>query len=355
MDSVKLRSMKRSGIFKLLLAIGIIVTRGIANATPIPQDFNKDFVQFIFNGPSATNLAPMGSGFLVGVKHIRLFMGNVLGIPINPAWATRYFEYYVTAKHVLQDTNGNVIPEFYLRWSVRTGGVQFVKIDLNDANRWRILTNSDPAVDLAVIAFAPEPNPTANWGHSPRPFDVGLPGPYRSAMLDGELIKSKAEFGGSAIREGNEMFFIGLFTPFYGSHENIPICRFGRLAMLSPERIPFENGKSPQFLYLMETEVFGGNSGSPAFFYSHDALRVGTLKIGSPSMQLAGIVKGYFGNWSPGMMIDAKITPLSQQNVGVAAIIPAYQLHEIIFSEQEKKIRSDYMKRLVSNARRHKK
>ncbi len=39
------------------------------------------------------------------------------------------------------------------------------------------------------------------------------------------------------ITEGDDMFFVGLFTPFYGSKENLPICRFGHLAMLPDEAI----------------------------------------------------------------------------------------------------------------------
>lgn len=52
-----------------------------------------------------------------------------------------------------------------------------------------------------------------------------------------------------------------------GEHRNNPIVRFGRVALLPEDKIPWqENGKSAESveLYLLETQSYGGNSGSPA-------------------------------------------------------------------------------------------
>ena len=63
------------------------------------------------------------------------------------------------------------------------------------------------------------------------------------------------------------MFFMGLFTPFVGAKANVPAIRFGRLSVLTDEKITAVMEDGPQYYYLMEAQVFGGNSGSPALFY----------------------------------------------------------------------------------------
>jgi hypothetical protein len=165
-----------------------------------------------------------------------------------------------------------------------------------------------------------------------------------------KLIADKSLVKKRRIREGDEMFFVGLFTPFFGDHENIPICRFGRLAMLTDEKIPW-GSEGAQNLYLMETGAFGGNSGSPVFFYFRNN-RAPRFLATSPTahhgpLLLAGVVKGYFRDWSQVMQTNSAVIEMSAQNMGVAAVVPAYYLHEILFSPEEKKFRSESFKALV--------
>ena len=84
----------------------------------------------------------------------------------------------------------------------------------------------------------------------------------------------------------------------------------------------------------METQVFGGNSGAPCFFYFDERRNPNDTKI-----FLAGVVKGYFRDWSEVQFVDAKQTPISSSNVGIAAVTPAYYILDILQCEELQKWR----------------
>ncbi len=77
------------------------------------------------------------------------------------------------------------------------------------------------------------------------------------------------------ISEGDEVFFSGLFTSHPGQKKNQPIVRFGRVALMSDEKIEWrEKDKAAKFLdlYLVECQSFGGNKNwllklSPKFLF----------------------------------------------------------------------------------------
>ncbi len=63
------------------------------------------------------------------------------------------------------------------------------------------------------------------------------------------------------IREGTEVFFTGLFVPYSGYERMYPIVRFGRVSLVTEEKIKWKDQLMD--LYLIESGSFGGNSGSP--------------------------------------------------------------------------------------------
>jgi hypothetical protein len=79
-------------------------------------------------------------------------------------------------------------------------------------------------------------------------------------------------------------FFAGLFVSYYGEHRNNPIIRFGRVAMLPEDRIPWRTDPSKPVenvrLYLLETQSYGGNSGAPVFFFLGADRNPGGLVLG---------------------------------------------------------------------------
>lgn len=96
-------------------------------------------------------------------------------------------------------------------------------------------------------------------------------------------------------------------------------------------------------VYLMETEVWPGNSGSPVFFWFGKSRGPPIVSLAaSPSARrspilLAGVVQGYYPD------------RFTSQNSGVAAVVPAYKLHDMLFSSQEIKFRSDAFKAEVKS------
>ena len=326
------------------LAVVTVLAVDLGQGAPIPKDFDKNVVQFIFT-MSGTNPVPIGTCFFVDLAVTHRHTG-FRGL-IN--WHTRlhHMRYIVTAKHVLFDDNGKVRTNLYLRVADRKGNAELSLIDSWLTNKFRVLTHPDKSVDLAVISvgWAALTN-SANVTDKDR-----LAEGWKVACLDAGVIADRKSVRKRHVREGDDMFFVGLFTPFYGSHENIPICRFGRLAMMTEEKVPWGK-EGDQNLYLMETGAFGGNSGSPAFFSFVKSRSPPLISFVDPSsgkplsksILLAGVVKGYFRDWSEVMMMNATPKPFSSENVGVAAIVPAYQLQEILFSPEEIKFRSDVWK-----------
>jgi hypothetical protein len=71
---------------------------------------------------------------------------------------------------------------------------------------------------------------------------------FRIQALPADLIATRDSIKNLKIREGDEMFFMGLFTPFYRSSANVPVVRFGRLSMLTDEKISVVSGRKRVFL-----------------------------------------------------------------------------------------------------------
>jgi len=182
-----------------------------------------------------------------------------------------------------------------------------------------VFFHSDPSVDIAVIPFLPDQNI----------FDF--------RFLPDEFITTQMDYDSLNIREGSDVFFTGLFTPYPGSEMNYPIVRFGRVALVTNEKIEWQ-GKQMS-LYLIEAGSYGGNSGAPVFFYLGSDRESGAVVIGPPVLKLAGIMQGTFRDVQEIKVIETKKVPISLSNMGIAAIVPAYKLHELLFSEELKRQR----------------
>jgi hypothetical protein len=181
---------------------------------------------------------PYGTGFFVGVK-------NDTGTVI--------YGYLVTAKHVLKDGHGNDFSRVYLRLSKLAGDAEFIPLDLAQSGQRTVFTHPDPSVDIAVVPALP-------------PADI-----FDSKAIPDDMLSTKATFDEFNIAEGSDVFFVGLFTTYYGEHKNNPIVRFGHVAMFPDDPIAWIDyeGQPEQHaqLYLVETLSYGGNSGSPVFFH----------------------------------------------------------------------------------------
>ena len=276
-------------------------------AAPIPHDVKK-VVTFILIDDGKGGLIPNGTGFFVGVQD-----------PANPK---RHFVYLATARHVISPKPfGPLYPQVYVRLTKKTGGTEIVKIPLISTGPNRsVFVHADSSVDLAVIPGLP----------SEEVFDF--------RFLPDELITTKPKFVELGISEGSEVFFAGLFTQFLGEQANYPVVRFGRVALLTPEKIPW--GDKKMELYLLESSSFGGNSGSPVFFYLGSDRSPGNLIVGPPQIFLAGVMMGAYQDQQPIGVIETAAIPVSRSNLGISAVVPAYRLHELLFSKEMQESRT---------------
>jgi hypothetical protein len=271
---------------------------------------------------ASANPIPWGTGFFVGIK-----IGD----------GSHASGYLVTARHVLKDQEGHDLKRVYVRMNSKEGDPQFAQLDLFDSGVSRVYTHNDPTVDLAVVPVFPDE----------RTIDF--------KMLPEEALTTKESFNDLKIAEGSDIFFIGLFTSFYGQHRNFPITRFGRVAMISGEKIPWRDRPTEPAqnadLYLLETQSYGGNSGSPVFL-GPDRLP-GQLILGPSEIRLAGVMRGTFLNASPIQFLQSPTaaTPFSTQNIGIAAVTPSYLLHEILYSEPLMKLRAEITGSLKSTTK----
>jgi len=275
-------------------------------AAPIPSEV-KSAVAFIFVEKDAKPI-PNGTAFFLGVK--------------NTSKPDVSAGYLITAKHVIcKPKSTDFLDKVFVRLNKKDGDSEFAGVPIVPQGPKRtVFTHSDPLVDIAVIPCLPDVSE----------FDV--------KFLPDDMITTKEDYEKLNIREGSEVFFTGLFLPFPGAERNYPVVRFGRVALVTDEKITWKKGKDMD-LYLIEADSYGGNSGAPVFFYLGSDREPGKIVVGKPILKLAGIMKGSFGERRPLEVVETNRIPVAVNNVGIAAVVPAYKLHEILFSDEVKKHR----------------
>jgi hypothetical protein len=295
--------------FAVVLGIVLTLPSAVASAAPIPSDLKKCVVFLYVNAEDvnakARGVAPYGTGFMVGVK--------------SSTDANKMYAYMVTAKHVLETGTengdaGTPLKRIYVRLNRRDGQISKpLELDL----RWNgqdrnVFVDDDPTVDIAVVPIAPS---EAIFDYKVLPF---------------EMVTSKKDISDLQIGEGTDIFFAGLFSPYQGERRIFPIVRFGKVALLTDEEVPWGKGQKTD-LYLVDTGSFGGNSGSPVFFFLGADRTPGALTLGF-DIRLAGVMKGSFLDHYPVALVQQSIRAYSAENMGIAAVVPAYRLREILLS-----------------------
>jgi hypothetical protein len=236
-----------------------------------------------------------------------------------------YFAVYiVTAKHVLQSTDDYFCPEIYVRLNRKGQASCFIQIKLSEL---KVHIHKDEDVDLAIFLFYPSQNV----------FD------YLYILT---FYLPTRERLNEMMNEGDEVFYAGLFANYYGTENNYPILRFGRVSLLTNEKIEINQYNEPQklaHLYLFEIQSYSGNSGSPVFF---QLARIGKNKIyyGNPEIHLVGVMKGHYNDVRMRKVVNLKDELLQQLNNGIAMVTPSYFLREILFSENVTKERMEAAK-----------
>ena len=297
---VTIKGMRMSRILLRIIVsvLFLFVSGGKGMAFPIPSEI-KSIATYIFIN-NGGKLIPNGTGFFVGLK--------------NPSKQNNFSLYLVTAKHVLCTPGATqVLDKIYIRLNKKGGGSEIGGIPLSaQGAKKTVFFHTDTSVDLAVIPVLPDE----------KKFDF--------KFISDEYIMPKEEFTNRILYEGAEVFFPSLFFPYTGVGELYPCVRFGRVALLTDKKIEWQ-GKSAD-IYLAETGSCGGNIGAPVFFYP--------VSGGQPILKLAGIMERSFGNEPLEIkIIEQRKASIPFSNVGISAVIPAYKLYEVLFSEELKQQR----------------
>lgn len=292
---------------KIIIAL-VVSWHALTFSQAVPNEVKKT-VAFIYAKNSENKLAPLGTGFFIGV-------------PVNNSNPNgESFTYFITAKHVLRDSTEKFFNEVYVRLNKKDSSSEILRLPIVTEGKMKnIFTHEDQTVDIAVIPASPNNQI------------------YDYLFLPSSFLTKREDFKKLKISEGTDVFFSGMFTPYLGIEKNYPIFRFGRVALVSDEKIPWDKDTYTN-LYLIESSTFGGNSGSPVFFYFGTDRGDGGIVIGQPQIKLAGIMKGYFGENSPVKIVETKKVPVYNTNLGIAAVVPSYFIEEIINSDELKKLR----------------
>jgi hypothetical protein len=229
----------------------------------------KRSIAFVCKGTNA-----VGTGFWVGVPS-----------PVKDKFPIYFF---VTAKHVLWEDEKVQLDGFFVRYD-GPGGPKYGKL-----SGFQVITHPDPMVDIVAIRAAPSD--------------------AKSVVIPLNLITTREEFTRLSIEEGDDVFFVGLFTSMPERKKNLPVFRFGHVAMVQDE--------IPQS-FIVEVQSYPGNSGAPVFF-DHGVVRRGLLQGKTEGVRLAGVMRGYYFRTQKNDIIEAKSQAITTNNIGLASVTPSF-------------------------------
>jgi hypothetical protein len=238
----------------------------------IPDGFLQTAIYLYRSESDATNGSDLGgSGFLAG-----------------------FVEANNTVRSHYATTNAHVVSDGFrfIRINTIDGAHDIVETSEGD---WTLHPEGD---DVAVCAFSPK---------SHRDYKYAL-----SRMFITEELISEYNVG-----PGDEVFMVGRCVGHGGSAKNLPVARFGNIAMLPSEKIRNALGKErPHF--LVEVRSVSGFSGSPVFVYD------------APG----SVMKGARHSILPDMLLGIDCGHLAEHeehiSAGMAAVVPAWRLLELI-------------------------
>lgn len=225
-------------------------------------------------------LYPVGTGFFVGVEI------HGLEVDVNEIHNNYFAVYLVTAKHVLQDEEGNYYTEIYIRLNRKGQHSAFIHIDLREHT---LHVHDDENVDLVIFLYYP-------------PQDV-----FDYLYILTSYLPTRESIS-EMMNEGDDVFYSALFTNYYGKENNQPILRFGKVSLLTDEKIEINQFNEPEklaHLYLFEIQSYPGNSGAPVFFQIR-ITKDKKLYLGNPEIHLVGVMRGHYNDVRMRKVVDVK-------------------------------------------------
>jgi hypothetical protein len=185
---------------------------------------------------------------------------------------------------------------------------------------------------------------------------VRLNEPRGVTFLEEEVFITQEFVQTYGVSEGENLFFSGLFVGHYGKGMP-PIVRFGNIALMPREPVTVEISKHPRTFadieaYLVEARSWGGQSGSPAFASFHLGRNMaGGLREGNmPPFGLLGLVQGIWKDPKGAKAPDPSGEGVIEVNMGISAVVPAYNITEVLMADDFKEQRAEIAARSRSGS-----
>jgi len=287
---ITIRTLLPAFRYFIVLACGLYIYASQALGQPFDPDLKK-CVMFM-RVSDTTGWSARATGFIIGTKCVYD--------------STNQHPFFVTCRHSLRrKSTGQLADSLQIMVSSTWGTIKHIDTPISKI-RSLIFEHPDSTVDLVALPL--NIPTTANLDH------VALP--HHSLVTKDQFITFN-------IREGLDVFSIGLFSNHLGSTKIQPIPRFGKISYIADEPITWKG--RPSELILLDCFSLQGNSGSPVFV--PDASR---QPNGYPFVYLLGIVRGsYYETASVKWEDEVDPSWTTKSNMGLSAVTPIYKLREL--------------------------
>ncbi len=211
--------------------------------------------------------------------------------------------YYVTCRHVIQEALKQKV-QIYARLNLQEEeNVEHIPL----YNKW--IYHEDDGyqgidfVDLAVLPVklieGTRPNKVLTLGSD---LIYGREGMKQHFKRDMQV--------------GDDLTYIGLFQHYSGHNKNNPLVRFGKVPLITQEKLPgVEMALGTSDYFLVECQAYPGMSGAPIFAMKPFE--------GVEKYFLVGVMAGYY---SEDELIEKKFT-----HFGISLAIPIEKVGDIIW------------------------
>jgi hypothetical protein len=225
------------------------------------------------------------------------------------------FQYLVTNRHVAECWDDHAqkreVQSILVRVNLNGAGSAATVLPLH----WYF-----PADESADLAVAP-----INFNQNVEVLSVSV-----DSFFTKDLFKT------DNVGEGSRILLSGYFYQLPGERRLLPVVRQGILSVIPDEPLLTTAQKRGQ-LYLADSHVFGGNSGSPVFI-STAGFREGKKIQLVDDFQFLGVVSGYYYEDSDlNLQIASTAHGTQRANSGIVMIVPADILKELILSNADLK------------------
>lgn len=199
------------------------------------------------------------------------------------------------------------------------------------------------------------------WHHHPDGDDLAIcpimDHDLKQKWINTSLFLTKRIMAVENIGPGDDVYMIGRFMPHSGIELNLPVARFGTIAMKPSEPIVRPSDGFKQESFLVELRSLPGCSGSPVFVYLAPYFprelkggKVIVTPVAPEGPWLLGVDWCHLHDYQEVLDSDRRPTDEGltvKMNSGMAGVIPAWKLMELLEMEHIAKGRLEHEQKII--------